>query len=52
VKQGTGQYIGPVSIDTTALSNGYHRLFLKSDAAASTGSTNSGVLVLYFNVQN
>jgi hypothetical protein len=52
VKQGTGQYVGPVTIDTTRLSNGYHRLFLKADAAAPAGSTNSGVLVLYFNVQN
>jgi hypothetical protein len=52
VKQGAGEYIGPVSIDTTQLSNGYHRLFLKADAAASSGSTNSGVMVLYFNVQN
>jgi hypothetical protein len=52
LKKGKGQYIGPVSVDTTQLSNGYHRLFLKANAAAPAGSTNSGVLVLYFNVQN
>jgi outer membrane biosynthesis protein TonB len=50
---GTGSYIGTVSIDTTKLTNGWHRLFLKADAASSSlGSTNSGVLAILFEVKN
>jgi hypothetical protein len=52
VKSGGGEYVGPISIDTRQLPNGVHRLMLRADAAAPTGSTNSGILVLYFNVQN
>jgi len=52
VKSGGGEYVGSVSIDTRQLANGSHRLMLKADAAASSGSTNSGILVLFFNVQN
>jgi hypothetical protein len=52
VKSGGGEYVGPISIDTGQLPNGVHRLMLRADAAAPTGSTNSGILVLYFNVQN
>jgi len=50
---GTGGYKGTVSIDTTKLTNGWHRLFLKADAASSSlGSTNSGVLAILFEVKN
>jgi hypothetical protein len=50
---GTGAYKGTLTIDTTKLANGWHRLFLKADAASSTlGSTNSGVLAILFEVKN
>jgi hypothetical protein len=39
-------------IDTTKLSNGTHRLFLRADAPDASGSTNSGVLVVPFIVAN
>jgi len=50
---GTGSYKGTASIDTTKLANGWHRLLLKADAASSSlGSTNSGVLIILFEVKN
>ena len=52
VKSGSGQYVGAISIDTRQLANGTHRLMLQANAAAPTGSTNSGTLVLFVNVQN
>jgi len=52
IKSGSGPYRGTVTIDTTKLSNGWHRLFLKADALASSGSTNSGVLAFWFEVNN
>lgn len=49
---GVGQFRGALRIDTTRLRNGWHRLFLKSDAkSAPDGSTHSGVLVIYFEVR-
>lgn len=51
IKQGTGSFEGPVSIDTTQLSNGTHKLHLRSDCDAGN-STNSGVGVIFFRVQN
>jgi hypothetical protein len=52
IRQGTGQYVGPISIDTRQLANGQHKLALRADAAAPAGSTNSGVLVIFFTVRN
>ena len=53
VLQGNGPYRGKLRIDTTRLSNGWHRLFLKTDAFDPvTGSTNSGVLAVFFEVRN
>jgi hypothetical protein len=50
---GTATYNGQLSIDTTRLSNGWHRLFLKTDQYdAETGSTHSGVMATFFLVQN
>lgn len=53
IKSGTSAWKGNLVIDTTKLSNGWHRLFLKSDAyMKSSGSTNSGVLAILFEVKN
>jgi hypothetical protein len=47
------EFRGNLVIDTTKLANGWHRLFLKADAFDSvSGSTNSGVLMIWFLVQN
>ncbi len=47
---------GPVksnfTIDTSRLANGRHKLVLKADAKDTSGSTNSGVLVIPFVSQN
>lgn len=51
IRQGSGGYEGPVSIDTRTLSNGVHKLHLRSDCTAGD-STNSGVGVISFRVQN
>jgi hypothetical protein len=53
ILRGKGEFRGTLVIDTTKLTNGWHRLLLKADAFDSTtGSTNSGVLVTWFFVQN
>jgi hypothetical protein len=53
VKLGNSLYRGKLQIDTTKLSNGWHRLFLKTDALHNaSGSTSSGVLAILFEVQN
>ncbi len=53
VLQGNSTYRGKLRIDTTRLSNGWHRLFLKTDAFdPATGSTNSGVPAVFFEVRN
>jgi hypothetical protein len=50
---GTSSFSGNLSIDTTKLANGWHRLFLKADARSSSlNSTNSGVLAILFEVKN
>ena len=36
----------------TKLTNGQHRLVLRADCETAEGSTNSGVLVVFFKVQN
>lgn len=41
-----------LSVDTTKLANGPHRLVLRADCETAEGSTNSGVLVVFFRVQN
>jgi hypothetical protein len=42
-----------LAIDTTLLSNGVHKLLLRTDCRDNVqGSTNSGVMVLPFVVQN
>jgi hypothetical protein len=48
----TGPMRGSVAVDTTKLTNGPHRLFLRADAPDSRGSTNSGAFVVPFTVQN
>jgi hypothetical protein len=49
----SGPYQGRLQIDTRRLSNGWHRLFLKTDAFDSnTGARNSGVLSILFEVRN
>jgi len=65
VAQGQGQFSCQLTIDTRQLSNGWHRLVLRTDddfvstsgeCAQNKGgtcdSTLSGVLVVWFNVQN
>lgn len=52
VRSGSGSYKGAVSIDTTKLRNGKHKLVLIADAATSVGSTNRGVMVVPFTVSN
>lgn len=50
---GTSAYSGALTIDTARLSNGWHRLLLKTDQYdPETGSTHSGVLATFFLVQN
>jgi hypothetical protein len=52
LKKGTGPFEGTITLDTRTLVNGPHKLLLKADADAAPGSTNSGVLVVPFVVQN
>jgi len=52
LKEGNGAWSGTITVDTRTLINGPHRLILRADADASAGSTNSGVLVIPFTVQN
>lgn len=53
IQCGPGSFKGKLRIDTTKLTNGWHRLFLKTDARASAlDSTNSGVLAIWFQVRN
>lgn len=53
VKQGTGEFRGNITIDTTTLSNGWHRLFLRTDQFDSrTGTVHSGIFATMFEVQN
>ncbi len=47
-----GAWQGTIAIDTTKLSNGTHRLFLKTDTDDKRGSSNGGVQVFYFTVAN
>ena len=49
---GSGPWAGSVAIDTTSLANGRHRLVLRADCDDPRGSTNSGVLVVFFTVAN
>ena len=46
-----GPYVGSITIDTTTLSNGVHRLFMRADSPLATG-TGSGVLAFNFTVNN
>lgn len=53
IKQGSGPYEGTITIDTTKLANGWHRLCLKTDQLLSSkGSINSSVFITWFYVQN
>ena len=52
IKEDSGECRCTVSIDTTQLANGFHRLFLRSDSALATGITHSGVLAFAFEVRN
>ena len=50
IREGTGPYRGSVAINAAGLSPGVHRLVLRSDAKDPSGSTNSGLLVIFFRV--
>jgi hypothetical protein len=52
IKEGKGECRCSITIDTTRLSNGVHRLFLRADSALPQGTTHSGVLTIQFVVQN
>jgi len=53
VQETNAEFRGNLTINTNLLTNGWHRLFLKADAFDSvSGSTNSGVLMIWFLVQN
>ncbi len=48
-----GPYEGRVMIDTTTLTNGWHKLFLRaSQFEPISGSTNSSIFVVFFEVLN
>jgi hypothetical protein len=47
-----GAWQGTLNIDTTKLTNGIHRFFLRTDANDPRGSSNGGVLVFYCTVAN
>ena len=50
---GAGPYEGRLMIDTTALTNGWHKLFLRaSQFEPISGSTNSSISVVFFEVLN
>jgi hypothetical protein len=49
---GPGSWAGTAAIDTSTLANGRHRLVLRADCDDPRGSTNSGVLVVFFTVAN
>jgi hypothetical protein len=46
-----GPYTGSITIDTRTLSNGVHRLFMRTDSTIATG-TDSGILAYNFRVDN
>jgi hypothetical protein len=46
-----GSYVGPITIDTTQLSNGVHRLFMRADSPIAAG-TGSGIMAFNFTVNN
>ena len=53
VKEGVGEFSGTLSIDTTKLTNSWHRLFLKTDQVErATGAEHSGILAFWFEVRN
>jgi hypothetical protein len=50
LKQGPGEFIGPVTIDPATLSPGTHRLVARTECDDPRGSTNAGVQVVTFKV--
>jgi hypothetical protein len=52
VAEGPAEFRGALSIDTHQLTNGPHKLVLRSDSALDNGSTHSGLLVIPFVVSN
>jgi hypothetical protein len=52
LREGSGPWSGTVSIDTTRLPNGQHKLFLRAECDDPRGSTNAGVLIVTFVVKN
>ncbi len=54
LRRASGEYDGPIRIDTTRLANGKHKLFLRADCNDQHGrnSTTSGVLIVPFEVSN
>lgn len=52
LEDGAGEFHAPIDIDTTRLTNGVHKLLIRSDCDDPRGSTNSGLLVLPFEVAN
>jgi hypothetical protein len=51
VRSSSGSYIGPVSITTTTLANGPHKLVLRADTQTALGRS-SGLQVIPFTVSN
>ena len=53
IVDGSGPFEGRVMLDTTTLSNGWHKLFLRSSQFEPiSGSTNSSISVTFFEVLN
>lgn len=52
IREGDGELDDTITIDTTQLSDGWHKLVLRADADTEDSSTNSALQVLWFNVQN
>lgn len=52
LRDADGAWEGELAIDTTQLSDGLHRLMLRAECENAAGSTNAGVLVVPFEVNN
>ncbi len=52
IKQGTGEFAGTVAIDTTKLTNGWHRLMLQGKNMGFDGVANAGAMAYWLYVSN
>ncbi|MDP9416033.1 MAG: hypothetical protein M3Q08_18485 [Pseudomonadota bacterium] len=52
VKQGAGEFAGTLPIDTTKLTNGWHRLMLQGKNKGFDGVANAGAMAYWFYVRN